>query len=103
MGNLTIALPDPLHEWIEEQVRSGGYADASAYVLELIRDDHDRRDVLFATLTDDGKNDTGLEADEIYALSVEEHADLQEALAEVERGELASDGEIAAILSRYKG
>jgi len=36
-----------------------------------------------------------------YALSDEERADLQAALDEVARGEIASDGEIAALFARY--
>lgn len=38
----------------------------------------------------------------VYCLSEEERADLREALAEVERGEIASDEEVAATFSRLR-
>ena len=37
-----------------------------------------------------------------YGLSPEERADLQAALAEAERGEFASDEEVAAVFSRFR-
>lgn len=36
-----------------------------------------------------------------YALSPEERADLEEALAEARRGEFASDAEVAAMFARH--
>jgi hypothetical protein len=38
----------------------------------------------------------------IYRLSDEERADIQEALAEMERGEVASDQEVAAMFDRMR-
>jgi predicted transcriptional regulator len=43
--------------------------------------------------------DAGLEP---YILSDEERADLREGLAEAERGEFATDGEVEALFARYK-
>lgn len=36
-----------------------------------------------------------------YELSNEERADIEEAIAEVRRGEIASDAEVAALFARY--
>jgi predicted transcriptional regulator len=40
--------------------------------------------------------------DEVYVLSDEESAAIDEALAEVERGELASEEEVATIFAQYR-
>jgi antitoxin ParD1/3/4 len=42
MGTMNIALPDPLRDFVEEQVAQGGYGTSSEYVRELIRRDKDR-------------------------------------------------------------
>jgi antitoxin ParD1/3/4 len=34
---MNISLPDPLKEFVEAQVRAGGYSSASEYIRELIR------------------------------------------------------------------
>jgi predicted transcriptional regulator len=38
----------------------------------------------------------------VYHLTPEEEADLEEALREVERGEIASDEEVAAVFNHYR-
>jgi predicted transcriptional regulator len=38
----------------------------------------------------------------VYVLSAEEEADSAEAMAEIERGEVASDEEVAAVFNRYR-
>ena len=38
----------------------------------------------------------------VYRLSDEERAEIRAALAEVERGEVASDEEVAAVFNRYR-
>lgn len=38
----------------------------------------------------------------VYRLTDEERADLDAALAEVERGEVASDAEVAALFARFR-
>jgi len=38
----------------------------------------------------------------VYVLSEEEEADIAEAMAEIERGEVASDEEVAAVFNRYR-
>jgi antitoxin ParD1/3/4 len=39
MDRLDISLPDPLRDFVEEQVRARGYTSASEYVGELVRAD----------------------------------------------------------------
>ena len=39
---------------------------------------------------------------EPYKLSAEERADIEEALAEAQRGEFASDAEVAALFARHR-
>ena len=43
MATMNVSLPDPMREWVEEQVRSGTYANASDYIRDLIRHDQERR------------------------------------------------------------
>ena len=42
MATLNISMPDQMREWIDAQVGSGHYANASDYVRDLIR--HDQRE-----------------------------------------------------------
>ncbi|MEO8684427.1 MAG: type II toxin-antitoxin system ParD family antitoxin [Devosia sp.] len=42
MATMTVSLPDPMKEWIEEQVQSGGYSTASDYVRDAVRRDRER-------------------------------------------------------------
>ncbi len=39
MQTMNISLPDPLKEFVDNQVASGRYGSVSEYVRELIRDD----------------------------------------------------------------
>jgi antitoxin ParD1/3/4 len=39
---MNISLPDPLKKFVDRQVKDRGYAGASDYVRELIRDDQRR-------------------------------------------------------------
>jgi len=41
---MNISLPDPMKQYVEEQVNTGGYSSASEYVRELVRADQKRRD-----------------------------------------------------------
>ena len=43
MQTLNIALPEPLKEFVDEQVNSGWHSNASDYLRELIRDDARRK------------------------------------------------------------
>ena len=42
MGTMNISLPDPMKSWVEDQARSGRYANSSDYVRDLIRRDRAR-------------------------------------------------------------
>ena len=43
MPTMNISLPEPLKEFVEEQVSSGRYGSVSEYVRELVREDEKRR------------------------------------------------------------
>lgn len=38
MTSMNVSLPEPLRDFVEEQVQSGGYGTASEYVRELLRE-----------------------------------------------------------------
>jgi antitoxin ParD1/3/4 len=40
---MNISLPDPVKQYVEEQVSAGGYSSASEYVRELVRTDQKRK------------------------------------------------------------
>lgn len=42
MSTMNISLPDPMKAWVEDQARSGRYANSSDYVRDLIRRDRAR-------------------------------------------------------------
>lgn len=42
MTQVTVSLPEPLKRWCETQASVGGYADAGAYVRDLIQRDQAR-------------------------------------------------------------
>jgi antitoxin ParD1/3/4 len=46
MGTMNISLPDPMKSWVEDQARSGRYANSSDYVRDLIRRDQARVDAI---------------------------------------------------------
>ena len=43
MTSLNISLPEPLKQYVEAQVASGGWGTPSEYLRELIRQDKERR------------------------------------------------------------
>jgi antitoxin ParD1/3/4 len=43
METMNISLPEPLKDFVEQQVVQGGYGTASEYVRALIRDDQKRK------------------------------------------------------------
>ncbi|NHN89449.1 type II toxin-antitoxin system ParD family antitoxin [Acetobacter conturbans] len=43
MAMITISLPDPMKEWVEEQVRTGRYSNTSEYIRDLIQRDQDEQ------------------------------------------------------------
>jgi antitoxin ParD1/3/4 len=52
MQTMNISLPDPMKQYLEEQVSAGAYSSASEYVRELVRADQKRhaKDQLEQTL-----------------------------------------------------
>ena len=46
MGTMNISLPDTMKSWVEEQSRSGRYANSSDYVRDLIRRDRLRSEAI---------------------------------------------------------
>jgi antitoxin ParD1/3/4 len=43
MQTMNISLPDPMKQYVEEQVTAGAYSSASEYVRELVRADQKRQ------------------------------------------------------------
>ncbi len=39
MATMNVSLPDQMKDWVEEQVATGRYANASDYVRDLVRKD----------------------------------------------------------------
>jgi len=53
MATMNVSLPDPMKDWVENQVATGQYSNASDYVRDLIRRDQeyqDKREVLVKAL-----------------------------------------------------
>ena len=46
MGTMNISLPDPMKSWVEDQAKSGRYANSSDYVRDLIRRDRARAEAV---------------------------------------------------------
>ena len=69
MASMNISLPDPMKSWVEENVQTGRYANASDYVRDLIRRDHMRLQRLREALIE-GENSgpsTGLDIEAFIA------------------------------------
>lgn len=43
MQTMNISLPDPMKQYVEEQVAAGAYSSASEYIRELVRADQKRQ------------------------------------------------------------
>ncbi len=41
MATMNVSLPDPMKDWVEDQVKTGQYSNASDYVRDLIRRDQE--------------------------------------------------------------
>lgn len=46
MGTMNISLPDPMKAWVEDQAKSGRFANSSDYVRDLIRRDRLRQEAI---------------------------------------------------------
>ena len=65
MSTMNISLPDALRAFVEEQVRSGGYASSSEYLRQLIREEQDRK-ALRALLLEGAASDPTAPADQAF-------------------------------------
>lgn len=43
MATMNISLPDQMKEWVEKQVATGRYANASDYMRDLVRGDQENK------------------------------------------------------------
>ena len=43
MATMNISLPDPLRDYVDEEVSKGAFSSASEYFRQLIRDDQKRK------------------------------------------------------------
>jgi antitoxin ParD1/3/4 len=50
LATMNVSLPDPLKDWVEAQIETGRYANASDYVRDLIRRDQDSKERLVDAL-----------------------------------------------------
>lgn len=58
MATLNISLPGPMREWIDSQVGSGEYANASDYIRDLVRHDQRQRETLRLALIEGEQSGT---------------------------------------------
>jgi antitoxin ParD1/3/4 len=65
MSTMNISLPEPLKQFVDEQVAGRGYATSSEYVRELIRKDQDR-EALRRLLLDGAESGFGTPVDKAY-------------------------------------
>ena len=52
MATMNVSLPDPMKDWVENQVKDGTYANASDYIRDLIRHDQSSRSALKAAIVE---------------------------------------------------
>ncbi len=46
MATLNISIPDEMRTWIDEQVKSGKFANASDYIRDLVRRNQSEREAI---------------------------------------------------------
>jgi len=44
MATMNVSIPDQMRKWVENQIKSGIYSNASDYVRDLIRRDQEAKD-----------------------------------------------------------
>jgi antitoxin ParD1/3/4 len=68
MATMNVSLPDPMKDWVEDQIKSGTYANASDYIRDLIRHDQTARTALKAAITEGLKSGrSSRKAEEVMA------------------------------------
>lgn len=50
MADLQVTIPDAMKEWVDAQIQSGRYANASDYLRDLVRRDQDGNQELIEAL-----------------------------------------------------
>ncbi|MEO8327493.1 MAG: type II toxin-antitoxin system ParD family antitoxin [Nitrospirota bacterium] len=50
MAKMNVSVPDPMKDWVQGQIETGKYSNASDYVRNLIRRDQEKIEVLRKTL-----------------------------------------------------
>jgi antitoxin ParD1/3/4 len=56
MATLNVSMPNSMREWIDAQIESGEYANASDHIRDLIRHDQRQRDTLRLALIEGEKS-----------------------------------------------
>ena len=71
MATMNVSLPDAMKQWVEEQVQTGRYGNASDYVRDLVRRDQERTEARdeFERFVEEGiaSGVSELTLDEIFA------------------------------------
>jgi antitoxin ParD1/3/4 len=68
MATMNVSLPDPMKDWVEQQVKDGTYANASDYIRDLIRHDQHSRGALKAAIAEGLKSGrSSRKAEEVMA------------------------------------
>lgn len=70
---MNVSLPDELRSFVDTQVNDGNYGSTSEYIRELIRRDHDRRQLRTA-LVDGARAQVTANADAAYFASLRDQA-----------------------------
>lgn len=73
MSTMNVSLPDDLKGFVDSQVNQGNFGSTSEYVRELIRRDHDRRQ-LRAALLEGARSPIASNADAAYFATLRDHA-----------------------------
>lgn len=63
MPSMNISLPDEMKNWVEENVQTGRYSNASYYVRDLILSDHERLQTLRTALIEGENSGKSIELD----------------------------------------
>jgi len=73
MATMKVSLPDDLKDFVADRVERGDYGSTSEYVRDLIRRDHERRDLRDALL-DGARSPVAAIADGSYFASLRRQA-----------------------------
>ena len=73
MTTMNVSLPEELKSFVDAEVNAGNYGSTSEYVRELIRRDHDRRQ-LRAALLEGARSPITADADAAFFAALRSHA-----------------------------